>query len=93
MDAANKESCSESNLTVGELAEKARVAPVTIYRWIRGNRIPYFQHGGKGGHYRFPLDALESCKRLRIIDQHVETLTPSTPVKKKLPGRKPAWKV
>lgn len=92
MDTANNESDSESYLTVAELAQKARVAEVTIYRWIRGNRITYFQHGGKGGHYRFPPDALEQCMRLNVINQPLELLKPVKPVKKRLPGRQPGWK-
>lgn len=83
---------SESYLTVTELAQKARVVPGTIYRWKRKKLITYYQRGGKGGHLRFPLDAIEQCARLSIIDQPAETVTPSKPVKMKLPGRKPGWK-
>lgn len=92
MDTVNDNSRSGGYLTVTELSQKARVAPVTIYRWKRKKLITYFQRGGKGGHLRFPVDAIEQCALLSAIDQPVETPTPSKPAKKMLPGRKPGWK-
>lgn len=75
--------------TLNELHRLSGYSEQTIRRWVRARRIPFIQPGGKGGHLRFPADALAVIQAQKVevestVPRHTTTVHPA-----KLPGRKP----
>ena len=48
-------------LTAEELAEKLKVHRETVYRWVKGNKIPILRL--ENGDYRFKQDEVEQVMR------------------------------
>lgn len=48
-------------LTAEELAEKLKVHRETVYRWVKGNKIPFLRL--ENGDYRFKQDEVEQVMR------------------------------
>jgi excisionase family DNA binding protein len=51
-------------LTVAEVAERLRVHPESVRRWLRAKRIRGVMMGGKRGGYRIPASELA-----RLLEQ------------------------
>ena len=80
----------ELYLTLPELCALTGFSSATIHRWKRAGRIPYVQPGGKGGHLRFPVEAVEQC--LRAGQSQVNTAPVESHDLQRLPGRQPSWR-
>jgi len=56
-----KEVVMDEYLTAEELAEKLKVHRETVYRWVKGNKIPFLRL--ENGDYRFKQDEVEQVMR------------------------------
>ena len=70
-------------LNIEELSAQTRVAVSTLRRYVREQKIKYFQPGGKGGRLLFPPDALERAGQPPV--------SPDAHRSNPLPGRRPKW--
>ena len=93
-------------LTLSELCLLRGYSSSTIYRWKNAGLIPYAQPGGKGGHLRFPVDALAIIQAQQVntesrarVPATADTSGKSVPVidqdvnpsRLQLPGRRPKY--
>ena len=76
-------------LTLSELCLQSRFSPPTIYRLKNAGLIPYAQPGGKGGHLRFPVDALAIIQAQQVNTESRARVPATADTSGKLPGRRP----
>ena len=79
--------------TLAQLCEATGYGSATIHRWKNLGLIPFFQPGGKHGHLRFPMDAIEQCRQLGNPPAAAISPGPVTNTTSKLPDRPPQWTV
>ncbi len=60
----------EKMLKVNEVAERARVNPETVRRWLRDGELRGVRIGPGRGSYRVPESEVERILRLPGPDQH-----------------------
>ena len=75
-------------LFVSEVAERSGLAPITVRRYAKAGKIPYFQPGGEKARLLFPADCIEQSAG-RFTDQ--AGADAHRPGKEKLAGRRPKW--
>ena len=84
-------SATNGYLTLAQLCEATGFGSTTIHRWKKRGLIPFFQPGGKHGHLRFPMDAIEHCRQ--VGNPPAAAISPTSDTSSKLPGRPPQWTV
>lgn len=55
--------------TVQEVADRLRVNPITVLRWIRKGELPYLDIGGRKAGYRVRAEDLDAWERARFHDR------------------------
>lgn len=68
-------------VSIKELSQSANVPVVTLRRWARQGKIPYYQPGGKNGRLFFPADAIQAS----------ESTSPASERSTPQAGRTPRW--
>ncbi len=84
-------SAQKTWLTLSELCLQSRYSSPTIYRWKNAGLIPFVQPGGKGGHLRFPVDALAMIQAQQVGTESQAQVPATTDTSAKLPGRRPKY--
>jgi hypothetical protein len=82
---------AQQYLTLKELSLISGYSTSSIRRWVRQEMIPCYQPGGKGGHLRFPPNAIERCQSLSRSQSDSEGQASAQNSRRKLPGRAPKW--
>ena len=82
-------SAQKTWLTLSELCLQSRYSSPTIHRWKNAGLIPFVQPGGKGGHLRFPVDALVIIQAQQAGTESRARVPGTADTSGKLPGRRP----